>query len=93
MYINKHDGKHMNGNRMKILLLNLPFLLQDLVAPEVIFYIVPDVIHDIMSDIGSDVVHHVYPMLYTISCRILVKLVSPTRTDVSIYLTDQVDQC
>ena len=26
MYINKHDGKHMTGDRMKILLLNLPFL-------------------------------------------------------------------
>jgi hypothetical protein len=37
MFINKHDGKHMTGDRMKILLLNLPFLLRDLLAPEVIF--------------------------------------------------------
>ena len=41
MYINKHDGKHMTGDPMKILLLNLPFLLRDvaprahLVEPEV----------------------------------------------------------
>ena len=68
MYINKHDGKHMTGDRMKILLLNLPFLLRDLVAPEVRFSVVPDVIHDIMLDIVADVVHHVYLMAYTISC-------------------------
>jgi hypothetical protein len=37
MFINKHDGKHMTGDSMKILLLNLPFLLRDLLAPEVIF--------------------------------------------------------
>jgi hypothetical protein len=34
MYIKKHDGKHMTGNRMKILILNLPFLLRDLLEPE-----------------------------------------------------------
>jgi hypothetical protein len=34
MYINNHDGKHMNGDRMKILFLNLPFLLRDLIEPE-----------------------------------------------------------
>ena len=35
MYVQKHDGKHMTGDRMKILLLNLPFLLRDLITPEV----------------------------------------------------------
>ena len=35
MYIRQHDGKHMTGDRMKILLLNMPFLLRDLIAPEV----------------------------------------------------------
>ena len=35
MYIRQHDGKHMTGDRMKILLLNLPFLLRDLIEPEV----------------------------------------------------------
>jgi hypothetical protein len=58
MYINNHDGKHMTGDRMKILLLNLPFLLRDLVAPEVSFDvfpdIIPDIVLDIMSDIGAD---------------------------------------
>jgi hypothetical protein len=67
MYINKHDGKHMTGDRMKILLLNLPFLLRDLVAPEVRLYIVYDIVADIMSDIVSDVIICMYPMSYTIS--------------------------
>ncbi len=35
MYVNHHDGKHMTGDSMKILLLNLPFLLRDLIEPEV----------------------------------------------------------
>jgi hypothetical protein len=60
MYINNHDGKHMTGDRMKILLLNLPFLLRDLVAPEVRFDIIPDIIPDnvpdIMFDIGTVIV-------------------------------------
>ena len=34
MYIKKHDGKHMTGHHMKILMLNLPFLLRDLIEPE-----------------------------------------------------------
>ena len=34
MYIKKHDGKHMMGDCMKILMLNLPFLLRDLIEPE-----------------------------------------------------------
>ena len=35
MYIKKHDGKHMTGDSMKVLMLNLPFLLRDLLEPEV----------------------------------------------------------
>lgn len=35
MYIDKHTGKHMTGERVRILLLSLPFLLRDLIAPEV----------------------------------------------------------
>ena len=35
MYVKNHDGKHMTGDRMKILMLNLPFLLRDLLLPEV----------------------------------------------------------
>ena len=35
MYVNKHEGKQMTGDRVRILLLVLPFLLRDLIAPEV----------------------------------------------------------
>ena len=35
MYVNKHEGKHLTGDRVRILLLLLPFLLRDLIAPEV----------------------------------------------------------
>lgn len=35
MYINQHEGKHLTGDRIKHLLLNLPFLLRDLITPEV----------------------------------------------------------
>ena len=35
MYINKHEGKHLTGDRIRILLLTLPFVLRDLIAPEV----------------------------------------------------------
>jgi hypothetical protein len=35
MYINKHEGKHLTGDRVHILLLTIPFVLRDLIAPEV----------------------------------------------------------
>ena len=35
IYVDKHTGKHMTGNRVRILLPTLPFLLRDLVAQEV----------------------------------------------------------
>jgi hypothetical protein len=35
MYMNKHAGKHLTGDRMKILMLNLPFILRDIITPEV----------------------------------------------------------
>ena len=35
-YVDKHTGKHLTGDRMRILLLTLPFLLRDLIAPEVL---------------------------------------------------------
>ena len=35
MYVNKHGGKHLTGNRVRILLPSLSFLLRDLVAHEV----------------------------------------------------------
>ena len=35
MYVQNHNGKHMTGDLIKILLLHLPFLLRDLITPEV----------------------------------------------------------
>ena len=56
MYVKNHDGKHMTGDRIKILLLNLPFMLRDLILSEVmciyvtfivtIVYIVYDIVYD-----------------------------------------------
>ncbi len=69
MYIRQHDGKHMTGDRMKILLLNMPFLLRDLVAyihtiaSYVISYTISYTIsyniwiHDILSDIWYDLLY------------------------------------
>ena len=98
MYINKHDGKHtsMTGDRMKILLLNLPFLLRDLVVqlvPEVRLYIIYDITHDIRSDIVSDVIPLMYPMSYMISLLTSATILFITPHDVPLALTDQVDQC
>jgi hypothetical protein len=95
MYINKHDGKHtsMTDDRMKILLLNLPFLLRDLVAPEVRLYIIYDITHDIRSDIVSDVIPLMYPMSYMISLLTSATILFITPPDVPLALTDQVDQC
>jgi hypothetical protein len=55
MYINNHEGKHVTGDRMKILFLNLPFLLRDLVAPKVRFDVFPDIRTDNIPDIRSDI--------------------------------------
>ena len=35
MYVTKHELKHLTGDRIRILLLLIPFLLRDLIAPEV----------------------------------------------------------
>jgi len=34
MYFQKHDGKHLTGDRMKIQMLNIPFVMRDLIAEE-----------------------------------------------------------
>ena len=39
MYIEGHTAKHLTGDRIRILLLNLPFLFRDLIAPEVRMHI------------------------------------------------------
>jgi hypothetical protein len=92
VYINKHDGKHMTGDRMKMLLLNLPFLLRDLVAPEVRLYIVPYVIPDIMSDIVSDVITpYVSDVIHDVVSDIGFDITTPP--DVPISLTYKFDKC
>ena len=35
MYINGTENAKLTGDRMKILMLSLPFMVQDLIAPEV----------------------------------------------------------
>jgi hypothetical protein len=35
MYIGVHTGKHISGDRVRILLLTLSFFVRDLIAPEV----------------------------------------------------------
>ena len=55
--VKNHDGKHMTRDRNKILFLNLPFLLRDLVLPEVLFaYIFFQLIEHIVYDVVYDVV-------------------------------------
>jgi hypothetical protein len=36
IYVQGHTGKHLTGDRIRILLLNLPFVFRDLIAPEVV---------------------------------------------------------
>jgi hypothetical protein len=65
MYVKNHDGKHMTGDRIKILLLNLPFMLRDLTWPEVMYtsvkFIVSIVyvVYDIVYDIGYRIRHRI----------------------------------
>ncbi len=46
MYVEGHTGKHLTGNHIRMLLLNLPFLFRDLIAPEVKF---PFTLYDIRA--------------------------------------------
>ena len=48
MYFQQHDGKHLTGDRMKILMLNLPFVMRDLIAEEVTRSLTYDVTYDII---------------------------------------------
>ena len=71
MYVQNHEGKHMTGDRMKILLLNLPFVLRDLITPEVsddylfTYNIACDITCDITCDIPCDIL---YDIIYDIYC-------------------------
>jgi hypothetical protein len=35
VFINKYEGKHLTGDRIRVLLLSLPLLLRDMLASEV----------------------------------------------------------
>jgi 6-pyruvoyl-tetrahydropterin synthase len=88
MYVNNHDGKHMTGNRMEILLLNLPFLLRDLIEPEVGYFhhtryrtrhytryqahTLPDIIPDVGYHQGYILYPTSYPISYPMSVPIFV---------------------
>ena len=56
MYVQGHTGKHLTGDWIRILLLNLPFVFRDLIGPEVVMpttryhHIMTDIIYDIISD-------------------------------------------
>jgi hypothetical protein len=56
MYVQGHTGKHLTGDRIRILLLNLSFVFRDLIAPEVVtpsarhHHIMAYIIYDIISD-------------------------------------------
>ena len=77
MYVKNHDGKHMTGDRIKILLLNLPFMLRDLILPEVMF--TPDnFIYNIVYDIVYICIQYLIRHLirYNIRCE-LMKIILP----------------
>ena len=41
MYINGKENARLTGDRMKMLMLSLPFMVRDLIAPEVLFSDIP----------------------------------------------------
>jgi hypothetical protein len=66
IFVKNHDGKHMTGDCIKILLLNLPFMLRDLIAPEVMYfqtytsYLVSYMTSYTIANIGYDIVYDIY---------------------------------
>ena len=60
MYINKHKGKHLTGDQIRILLLTLPFVLLDLIAPEVnlLYAMLHNMLHSI-HNILHNMLHNV----------------------------------
>ncbi len=92
MYINNHDGKHMTGDRMKILLLNLPFLLRDLIAPEVRFDIFPDIMSDNVPDIMSDI-DEIFPDIIPDNVPDIMSDIGANIVVDLCFFTDQDDQC
>jgi hypothetical protein len=83
MYVEGHTGKHLTGDRIRILLLNLPFVFRDLIAPEVVlpstlYHKMADIMYDIISDfiyhIISDFLFHVLHCRFSLSTTPSVKL-------------------
>ena len=64
MYINKHEGKHLTGDRIRILLLTLPFVLRDLIAPEV----------NLLYAMLSNMLHNIQKILHNMLHSVLHKL-------------------
>ena len=60
MYINKHERKHLTGDQIWILLLTLPFVLRDLIAPEVnlLYAMLHNMLHNIQN-ILHNMLHNV----------------------------------
>jgi hypothetical protein len=61
MYINKHEGKHLTGDQVCMILLTLPLVLLDLIAPEVCSY-TRDI--QIMYYCIYHDMYHMYPHIY-----------------------------
>ena len=76
MFVKNHDGKHMTGDRIKILLLNLPFMLRDLILPEVMCfqsftsYLVSYMISLTTSHTTSYTISYVYIIRCRMRCRV-----------------------
>ena len=102
MYINKHEGKHLTGDRVRILLLTIPFVLRDLIAPEVCshtrdtqimsYCIYHDIYHDIYHNIYHDIYHAINHNSITSLPFTLTCCRSNTLTPV-FALLDQIPPC
>jgi hypothetical protein len=60
MYINKHEEKHLTGDQIRILLFTLPFVLRDLIAPEVnrLYAMLHNMLHNI-HNILHNMLHNI----------------------------------
>ncbi len=62
MDIRQHYGKHMTGDRMKILMLSLPFLMRDLLRPEVRFILTYSISYPILGKIYGTILDSIHPI-------------------------------
>ncbi len=63
MYIEGHTGKHLSGDRIRILLLNLPFLFRDLIAPKVVRMLIYLTIYKNHAMISFMISYIIYDMI------------------------------